>query len=80
MTLIPGRGASLVVAGNYFTCVLRNDSNVVCWGENSDGQLGIGSTVSATGGSASTIGNNFQVVNLGTGAHSPSFLQFQQST
>ena len=59
---------------------MRNDSNVVCWGENSDGQLGIGSTVSATGGSASTIGNNFQVVNLGTGAQSPSFLQFQQST
>ena len=58
--------ATLVVAGNTFTCALRNDSNIVCWGQNNDGQLGIGSK-SAVGISSSTIGNNFQAVNLGTG-------------
>ena len=36
--------ACRVVAGGYFTCALECTGEVICWGYNSYGQLGIGST------------------------------------
>ena len=36
-----GRSALNVSAGEYHTCALRDDYQVVCWGDNSMGQLGI---------------------------------------
>ncbi len=38
-----------VSAGEYHTCaILNNDDTVVCWGYNGDGQIGGGSSLSAT--------------------------------
>jgi alpha-tubulin suppressor-like RCC1 family protein len=36
---------AIVAAGTFETCALRRDGTLWCWGENSMGQLGIGSTV-----------------------------------
>ncbi len=57
----------MLMSGNGFTCAVRNDNSTVCWGSNTYGQLGIGSTVSAVGYSMSGLGNAFQTVNLSTG-------------
>lgn len=32
----------LVRAGSYHTCALKNDNSLWCWGDNQDGQLGLG--------------------------------------
>ena len=37
-----------VAAGNGHTCVLLEDRAVKCWGNNADGQLGIGETMPNT--------------------------------
>lgn len=42
-SLVPG-GATAIAAGPYHACALRIDGTVWCWGENGNGQLGIGST------------------------------------
>lgn len=36
--------ATRIVAGAYHTCALRTDHSVVCWGYNTDGELGDGTT------------------------------------
>lgn len=40
----PGRTATALAAGANFTCALLDDGTVRCWGGNSSGQLGLGST------------------------------------
>jgi hypothetical protein len=46
----PGISASAIrlVAGPYHTCVIVSGGGVMCWGFNSNGQLGIGSTIDQT--------------------------------
>ena len=39
-----GRSATAVTAGDYHNCALRDDGQVVCWGHNAFGQLGVGAT------------------------------------
>jgi alpha-tubulin suppressor-like RCC1 family protein len=41
----PGGNAGVVATGANHTCALRNNRDVVCWGRNLEGQLGIGSTM-----------------------------------
>lgn len=44
---VTGIGALVlsVAAGGYHVCVRRDDNRVMCWGSNSSGQLGDGSTI-----------------------------------
>lgn len=47
-TLSLGQSATAITAGNDFTCVILADTTVKCFGENSSGQLGNGSTTATS--------------------------------
>jgi alpha-tubulin suppressor-like RCC1 family protein len=55
-----------VGGGQDFSCVLRGDGAVKCWGRNLNGSLGLGDLV-ARGDNAGEMGNNLPTVDLGTG-------------
>ena len=55
-----------IKAGQYFACALHDEGSVKCWGNNSNGQLGLGSTTTI-GDIALEIGGANNFVNLGTG-------------
>ena len=46
VTLPSGRTATKVAAGGWFSCALLDNASISCWGQNDDGEMGIGSTVS----------------------------------
>lgn len=54
-----------IVAGYYFNCALSTNHSIVCWGANSNYQLGDGTT-SARGNDANEMGDNLNPVNLGS--------------
>jgi alpha-tubulin suppressor-like RCC1 family protein len=56
-----------VQLGNDFACALIDDGSVRCWGNNSYGQLGVGSLHSPIGTSPADMGSSLQPVDLGTG-------------
>ena len=58
VSLGTGRTAVAVSAGTSYTCAILDDGSLKCWGQNSYGQLGIGST---------TNYDTPQNVSLGTG-------------
>lgn len=69
LTAVPlgtGRTALMIAAGRFHNCALLDDFTVKCWGGNSSGQLGIGSTAHR-GNAANQMGDNLLTVNLGTG-------------
>ena len=63
-----GLAALGVTAGEQHTCALRSDARVVCWGSNSNGQLGIGSDASSFGTAPEQTGDGLRPVDLGAGA------------
>jgi alpha-tubulin suppressor-like RCC1 family protein len=77
MALIAGLAATNIALGSLHTCAIRSDGSVVCWGGNSKGQLGIGSTESI-GTFPQEMGNNLTAVDLGTGEVAVQVTQYMQ--
>ena len=48
ISLPAGRTATQISAGEFHVCALLDDASVVCWGKNSEGQLGDGTTTHRT--------------------------------
>jgi E3 ubiquitin-protein ligase HERC3 len=58
--------AASLALGARHSCAVLNDGSAVCWGDNTWGELGIGSTTSV-GVSPGQMGGNLQAVDLGAG-------------
>ena len=61
-----GRTATAIATGIAHSCALLDNATIKCWGQNTYGQLGVGSTANA-GDGANEMGNSLPAVNLGTG-------------
>ncbi|MEK9865387.1 MAG: hypothetical protein VW544_03315, partial [Euryarchaeota archaeon] len=67
VSLPTGRTAVQITAGDDFTCALLDNAEVACWGDNSNGQLGIGTT-SDQGDSPNEMGDSMSMADLGANA------------
>lgn len=61
-----GKTAKSIAAGDEYFCAVLNDDTLKCWGNNSNGQLGLGDT-NNRGDGAGEMGDALLAVNLGTG-------------
>ena len=62
----PGRTAKSIASFRQHNCAILDDDSVKCWGRNSYGQLGLGST-SHKGDGSNEMGSNLPAVDLGPG-------------
>ena len=62
----PAAGVVALAAGYHHTCALRANATVKCWGQNDQGQLGLGD-MATRGDALSETGAGLPVVNLGAG-------------
>ena len=58
-----GRTAVQITAGDDFTCAILDNGDVACWGYNSHGQLGIGTT-SNQGDSSGEMGDSMTITDI----------------
>jgi hypothetical protein len=61
-----GRSATALTLGSYHTCALLGSGDIVCWGDNTWGQLGI-ETATTVGNKPGQMGANLVAVKLGDG-------------
>ena len=61
-----GTGKTAVVLSTSTTCVLLNDGQTKCWGDNESGQLGLGDT-NHRGDGPFEMGDYLPAIDLGTG-------------
>jgi alpha-tubulin suppressor-like RCC1 family protein len=66
VSLGTGRTATQITAGYDHTCALLDNQSVKCWGDNSEGQLGLGNQ-DAMGDQDNEMGDSLVVVDLGEG-------------
>ncbi|MBJ29671.1 MAG: hypothetical protein CMB61_06435 [Euryarchaeota archaeon] len=62
-----GRTAVSVSAGYSSTCAILDNGSVRCWGANSDGRTGLGTTSGYTGDADGEMGDDLPTVELGIG-------------
>jgi alpha-tubulin suppressor-like RCC1 family protein len=60
------RTAKWVLASGYSTCAMLDNNTVKCWGDNSEGQLGLGDT-NDRGDAPNEMGDNLPALNFGAG-------------
>ena len=63
-----GTGALRVSAGSFHTCAITLDRNVMCWGENWNGQLGDSSNVDRNTPVEVSIPSNSSAISIDSGA------------
>jgi alpha-tubulin suppressor-like RCC1 family protein len=68
------RSTKMVAAGGYHTCVLRPAGDVVCWGRNSDGQIGNGTATPKPSLVSSVVGMSNAVAVATGGYHTCALL------
>ena len=61
-----GRTATAISAGQAHTCAILDNAQLKCWGSNTDGEIGFGSS-EAVGDDPGEMGDALPAVNLGTG-------------
>ena len=61
-----GRHGIMIEAGKSHTCAVMDNNDLICWGDNSKGQLGLGDT-DKRGDASGEIGNNFAVTSVPSG-------------
>ncbi|MDG1525023.1 MAG: hypothetical protein P8Q90_03015, partial [Candidatus Thalassarchaeaceae archaeon] len=65
-SLPTGRSVDMIEAGGSHTCAVLDNNDLICWGENDAGQLGLGNTTHI-GDDADEIGDDFSTVSLPSG-------------
>ena len=66
LSLPSGRIATMIEAGGGHTCAELDNDDLICWGNNEYGQLGMGNTT-PLGNHVSEVGNGFSTVELPPG-------------
>jgi alpha-tubulin suppressor-like RCC1 family protein len=62
-----GRTAKVIVAGGSHTCTILDNSAIKCWGENDQGQLGLGNTTDSPNASLVDMGSGITAKAIATG-------------
>ena len=62
-----GRTAIAMALGHYHTCAILDNGSVRCWGSNSNGRTGLGTTTGYQGDSTGEMGDDLPTVDLGIG-------------
>jgi len=64
-----GREAVEISAGSYHTCTVFDDGSVRCWGDNSFGQLGDGTTIERTSPVTVDLGEGMSALGISSGEY-----------
>ena len=67
VTLPQGRTAREIILGDEHSCAHLDDDSLVCWGENFEGQLGVGDTTDRSNPTEVTFSSNKTAEKIGCG-------------